>query len=244
MSRAEAFKARRKGGKLPATTHVNRHTISVSQITGHAENAPITAFVDRVSDDNRRSYRNEVIFNPGSPLKRQHRAERERLEADGVGGSGMPPAARPSAGGDDFSQLDVYQMGFDADDKSDCPHPPANTKTRRFVKPSDPALHNWRPRRDEYIACLLRRAGCLGVNEEVCRVCKARRPPARCKECFGDDLLCSPCLVDRHAENPLHHVEVSVFPIVGVFLLVGDAKLMIWGEHLTQGRVRITPFLH
>ncbi|KAJ6631803.1 hypothetical protein B0H10DRAFT_1771926, partial [Mycena sp. CBHHK59/15] len=66
----------------------------------------------------------------------------------------------------------------------------------------------WRPHRDEYITCLLRRAGCLGANEEVCRVCKARRPTARCKECFGDDLLCSPCLVDRHTENPLHHVEI------------------------------------
>ncbi|KAJ6499892.1 hypothetical protein DFH09DRAFT_835688, partial [Mycena vulgaris] len=59
-----------------------------------------------------------------------------------------------------------------------------------------------------YLACFLRRDGCLGHDEDICRVCKERTPDVRCKECFGDDLLCAPCLVNRHAENPLHQVEV------------------------------------
>ncbi|KAJ6511745.1 hypothetical protein DFH09DRAFT_868953, partial [Mycena vulgaris] len=29
----------------------------------------------------------------------------------------------------------------------------------------------------------------------------------RCRDCFGDDLLCAGCFVDRHAENSLHRVE-------------------------------------
>ncbi|KAJ6622035.1 hypothetical protein B0H10DRAFT_1944873 [Mycena sp. CBHHK59/15] len=29
----------------------------------------------------------------------------------------------------------------------------------------------------------------------------------RCKDCFGDELLCGTCCVSRHAENPLHRVE-------------------------------------
>ncbi|KAJ7159909.1 hypothetical protein C8R43DRAFT_830285, partial [Mycena crocata] len=30
----------------------------------------------------------------------------------------------------------------------------------------------------------------------------------RCKDCFGDGLLCSTCCVDRHGCNPLHRIEV------------------------------------
>ncbi|KAJ6527923.1 hypothetical protein B0H10DRAFT_1664402, partial [Mycena sp. CBHHK59/15] len=45
-------------------------------------------------------------------------------------------------------------------------------------------------------------------DEEVCRVCKAAKPTARCQDCFGDDLLCTPCLVDRHVENPLHRIDI------------------------------------
>ncbi|KAJ7715644.1 hypothetical protein B0H16DRAFT_1805045 [Mycena metata] len=32
-------------------------------------------------------------------------------------------------------------------------------------------------------------------------------PLIRCKDCFGDQLICATCCVDRHAENPLHRVE-------------------------------------
>ncbi|KAJ7740359.1 hypothetical protein B0H16DRAFT_1234426, partial [Mycena metata] len=30
----------------------------------------------------------------------------------------------------------------------------------------------------------------------------------RCKNCYGDELLCASCMVARHKFNPLHHVEV------------------------------------
>ncbi|KAJ6568227.1 hypothetical protein DFH09DRAFT_893065, partial [Mycena vulgaris] len=30
----------------------------------------------------------------------------------------------------------------------------------------------------------------------------------RCRSCFGADLLCANCCINRHAENPLHWVEV------------------------------------
>ncbi|KAJ7463594.1 hypothetical protein FB451DRAFT_1042950, partial [Mycena latifolia] len=69
-------------------------------------------------------------------------------------------------------------------------------------------LHSYRPRRDEYLRALLRRDGCLNADSEVCRACKDKSTANFCcEECFGDDMLCASCIVDRHAENPLHWIE-------------------------------------
>ncbi|KAJ7106180.1 hypothetical protein C8R44DRAFT_886072 [Mycena epipterygia] len=56
----------------------------------------------------------------------------------------------------------------------------------------DPALHQFRSQRNDVLGIFLRRNGCLGMDPE---------------DCFGDDLLCATCCVDRHAENPLHRIE-------------------------------------
>ncbi|KAJ7111421.1 hypothetical protein C8R44DRAFT_833320 [Mycena epipterygia] len=48
-------------------------------------------------------------------------------------------------------------------------------------------------------------------NEALCHGCKipGARPLIHCKECFGDALLCDSCCVRRHAENPLHMIELQ-----------------------------------
>lgn len=42
-----------------------------------------------------------------------------------------------------------------------------------------------------------------------CPDCKAAEAPRiRCKECFGQELLCKGCTVKRHSRLPLHRIEV------------------------------------
>ncbi|KAJ7912863.1 hypothetical protein B0H13DRAFT_2232401 [Mycena leptocephala] len=56
---------------------------------------------------------------------------------------------------------------------------------------------------------MLRRDGTRNANHDLCLGCRvdACWPEFRCRDCFGDDLLCSKCMVDRHKQNPLHAIE-------------------------------------
>ncbi|KAJ7683630.1 hypothetical protein B0H14DRAFT_2422380 [Mycena olivaceomarginata] len=61
---------------------------------------------------------------------------------------------------------------------------------------------------------MLRRDGCIWPSgAEFCFGCC--KPPdtgqflSRCKDCFGDQLLCADCMVATHGTNPLHRIEVS-----------------------------------
>ncbi|KAJ7715348.1 hypothetical protein B0H16DRAFT_1339955, partial [Mycena metata] len=62
---------------------------------------------------------------------------------------------------------------------------------------------------DRYGACLLRRDACMDVNQELCPLCRRDNtaPTIRCRDCFGDQLICAECCVNKHADNPLHRVE-------------------------------------
>ncbi|KAJ7628913.1 hypothetical protein FB45DRAFT_748195 [Roridomyces roridus] len=46
-------------------------------------------------------------------------------------------------------------------------------------------------------------------SPDVCRVCKdpTAASSIRCQDCFGDEMLCEGCCVDRHAAHPLHRIE-------------------------------------
>ncbi|KAJ7715761.1 hypothetical protein B0H16DRAFT_1667046 [Mycena metata] len=55
---------------------------------------------------------------------------------------------------------------------------------------------------------MVRRYGCGKEQDKQCRVCGAADSPFRCKNCYGDEMLCQTCILSRHSENPLHHIQV------------------------------------
>ncbi|KAJ7449737.1 hypothetical protein B0H11DRAFT_2247094 [Mycena galericulata] len=208
MSRADAYRKNKKNKTSAAVSdpsvHTHTHRFSLEAITGRKpEDDSITTYVDRVSQDQRRRYREEVQVGLPSPIKRA------RLEAASASLAHDPEETHANFQPDDseFVPPDRYEvdLGFEGDDEG-APRPP---RVPREVKPSDPALHRFRARRGEYLTAFLRRDGCGNADAELCRVC--REPDAacdfRCRDCHGDDMLCGPCMVDRHVENPLHRVE-------------------------------------
>lgn len=105
--------------------HSHTATFSLAEITGNSIDTPITTFVERVSADNRRRYREEVLVDPPSPVKRQRAA-------------GTQPIQDFSRANVEFSAaLEIYEMGFDLDDETRlAPDPPAPAALPRFSKPS------------------------------------------------------------------------------------------------------------
>ncbi|KAJ6487574.1 hypothetical protein C8R45DRAFT_827541, partial [Mycena sanguinolenta] len=41
----------------------------------------------------------------------------------------------------------------------------------------------------------------------LCPRCEMVGPEFCCRDCFGDVMYCQACIVEKHAENPLHRVE-------------------------------------
>ncbi|KAJ7714051.1 hypothetical protein DFH07DRAFT_974574 [Mycena maculata] len=205
-SRTKGSKAKRK--ELSAHgIHTHTHSFSTDQITGCTENLPITTFVDRASQDLRRSYRDEVPVEPPSPIKR-FAAQKQA----GASLSAEEPSASNEGNPADFGEFSPGQYGMDMDngldggDEDDTSSGARRKKARHFNKPS---LHRFRERRDEYLRTKLSRAGCMDASLDLCCVCKdpLAECRVRCRNCFGDDILCTACCVDRHAQNPFHHIE-------------------------------------
>ncbi|KAF7367916.1 CxC2 domain-containing protein [Mycena sanguinolenta] len=202
MSRTTNPKSRRRGETTagPAAVETHTHRFTVAEITGETENVPITTYVDRVSDDNRRRYRQEFPVEQPSPVKRQRVAERN---------AAAPPLTETAR--NDWVGPARYEMGLDMQEEQDELQPAAEAEPlpSRIVKPSDPALHRFRDRHDHILANILRRKGTRNAETCFCRVCRnpTVTPEFRCRECWGDDLLCRKCMVARHAENPLHQVQ-------------------------------------
>ncbi|KAJ7825743.1 hypothetical protein B0H14DRAFT_3468249 [Mycena olivaceomarginata] len=118
---------KRKRGSNPASlpAAVSSHTVSfsIAEITGSHIDTPITTFIERASEDNRRSYREEVIMAPPSPVKR-HRAGQTHA------------APTPSIQNVQASDMaaETYEMGFFLND--DAPLTSVAEPAPRFVKPS------------------------------------------------------------------------------------------------------------
>ncbi|KAJ7840811.1 hypothetical protein B0H14DRAFT_3457824 [Mycena olivaceomarginata] len=179
----------KKGRTNNRASEVHSHTatFSLAEITGNTTEIPITTY---------------VFVEPPSPVKRQR-----------VGVT--QPVPDPPLPNVDLDNSERYQMGFDLDDQP--PEIPSSTPVRaanpRFAKPSDPALHRFRGIRDAYLGNLLCRDGCIWpYASERCARCQAPtntdNPQIfRCKSCYGDKLLCAPCIVAEHAKNPLHAIE-------------------------------------
>ncbi|KAK7033875.1 CxC2 domain-containing protein [Favolaschia claudopus] len=203
-SRAQKFKKRKRGvdvdgeDAMHTLVHAHEHVFSLGNLTGRSANAPIVTLVDRVSTDNRRHYQEELPVEPGSPVKR-HRQ-----------GHQPPPYIPPPTTAPNDVTQELYEMGFDLgnDDNLFTEPLPSELPEPKIVKPADPVLHRFRDLRDIYLGIMLRRDGCRNAARETCRRCNVSADPRyRCRDCFGDDMLCQDCVVDRHAENPLHRIE-------------------------------------
>ncbi|KAF7325365.1 CxC2 domain-containing protein [Mycena sanguinolenta] len=188
-----------KRPRLGASGTAHEHTFFVDDLEGPV-NDPIPAFVHRVSEDRRRVYVQELRVEPPSPVKRMRR---DALRTDD------DPAPMPLPDLREFSiNSERYQLGiFDNAEPLDFPpsEPPP-----RIVKPSDPSLSEWRAKRDAYISALMRRDGTGddGLSGTVCcPACHAPVADFRCRDCFGDTMYCSSCIVQKHGENPLHRIE-------------------------------------
>lgn len=74
-------------------------------------------------------------------------------------------------------------------------------------------MSQWKPHRDQYLREFVRLDG-RGDAAEECTSCIDRKAAKtgviRCRDCFGEGLVCADCCVRTHAENPLHAIEVRL----------------------------------
>ncbi|KAH7905713.1 hypothetical protein BJ138DRAFT_1017351, partial [Hygrophoropsis aurantiaca] len=62
--------------------------------------------------------------------------------------------------------------------------------------------------RDEYLAdCLYREGRGSYAGVQSCPQCGTSQPSIRCKDCFGQALVCRLCAARNHYSNPLHMIE-------------------------------------
>nr|GAT58172.1 predicted protein [Mycena chlorophos] len=162
--------------------------------------APVDAGPARVSADGRRTYTSPVALDPSSPLK--------RVRTGFVQATAGPQAS--------VVDEDAYVMGAGEDDWLDEPGvTPAHAEKEKrglpsFLQPADPALDDfWRNYRDKYLHTMLWRHG-RGQVPSCCPIClnPQKIPEARCRDCFGGELVCRECCVSSHTRNPLHFVEI------------------------------------
>jgi hypothetical protein len=163
--------------------HSHTATFSLAEITGNTTEIPITTYVDRVSTDGRRRYRDEVLVEPPSPVKRQ-RAGISQHDS---------PVPLPNV---DLDGLERYQMGFDVDDQP--PEIPNSTAIRaanpRFSKPSVSLFQNTRFYRD------------IGINIDFCSRVVRIRP------CTDSAVFATPisgiCSAETDAYGPMPASDV------------------------------------
>ena len=75
----------------------------------------------------------------------------------------------------------------------------------------DNPLYKWIKERDTFLQELIRLDG--RGNKDLWSRCRLCTEPAtmRCEDCFGGEMFCGSCMVDLHAVNPLHRIEVCVY---------------------------------
>jgi hypothetical protein len=80
----------------------------------------------------------------------------------------------------------------------------------------DAPLLEWTHVRDEFLDAVIRYDG-RGDSLQVlgCPGCKLPGISGtyRCTECFDHEMVCRECCVQRHAQLPLHHINVSLIHI-------------------------------
>lgn len=68
----------------------------------------------------------------------------------------------------------------------------------------------WLPKRDIFLAELLRHEGRGDLVAALCHRCHTRPPSYRCVDCYGSQLTCGECSRATHTSNPLHRIQASL----------------------------------
>ncbi|KAJ7025958.1 hypothetical protein C8F04DRAFT_1190993 [Mycena alexandri] len=215
--RAEATASGAQSTSVGTSSHSFLFSLGNADAETRPEDTPVAAFVHRVSDDNRRVYVTEHNVEPPSPLKKMRLDQAQATSA-------LDPS-EPTMDIDPFTEFSsftlndkCYELRLGDDDESQRPAPPATTTepSPRRVKPADVSLDNWRlHKRDVYLSTLVRAHGPADASLAVCPGCQGLsklRPQFRCRDCFGGVIYCKECVVKRHAENPLHCLEMGHSP--------------------------------
>ncbi|KAJ7805536.1 hypothetical protein B0H14DRAFT_3485065 [Mycena olivaceomarginata] len=167
--------AKRKRPTAPAPVNSHTASFSIAEITGDHTHTPITTFVERASEDNRRVYREEVVVEPPSPVKRYRAGQVHPAPSIHNNNGPTQPPSDASA--------ERYQMGFFLDDDASMDPVPELEPTPRQAKPSDPALHRFRTLRDIYLGNMLWRDGLIwpeaGTRCSHCRQASVPLPAHR-----------------------------------------------------------------
>ncbi|KAJ7604794.1 hypothetical protein DFH06DRAFT_1150853 [Mycena polygramma] len=166
----------------------------------HSTNVSIETVVERPSADGRRVHTEVLPVAPPSPVKRMLAATSTHLDPVPMD---LDPPLSNAWDGYDMDRYDMELGGFH-DRPATPPLAPVHSKP---FKPSDKSLFEWRPLRDEYLAELIRWAGCGEWAADLCLSCGVEKAEYRCRTCFGGILYCEECIVNKHADNPLHVVD-------------------------------------
>jgi hypothetical protein len=68
----------------------------------------------------------------------------------------------------------------------------------------------WLEQCDMFLEEMIGHEGCDQATTN-CLACSEGLAQFECIDCYGRELLCQPCLVQRHICNPLHRIKVHVF---------------------------------
>jgi hypothetical protein len=120
--------AKRKRPTAPAPVNSHTASFSIAEITGDHTHTPITTFVERASEDNCRVYREEVVVEPPSPVKRYCTGQVHPAPSIHNNNGPTQPPSDASA--------ERYQMGFFLDDEASMDPVPELEPTPRQAKPS------------------------------------------------------------------------------------------------------------
>ncbi|KAJ7856412.1 hypothetical protein B0H13DRAFT_1902671 [Mycena leptocephala] len=205
------------------------------KLSSSNEDAPVPAFVHRVSNHRRRQYVEELHLEPPSPIKCMRRAALAPAE------EGTRTLFMDTPSFDGFTMdSERYELGFDDYDEP-VRAPPSDVRPPRTVKPSDQSLRDWHAKPDSYLNTLLRCDGACDCKGAQCPGCGTRTPEFRCSDCFGDILYCAECIVNTHCENPLHRIaKWHGYYFVKVSLAALGLRVQLGhppGEHCTGLRL-------
>lgn len=121
---------RRKLGQTTGTTsHIHGFNLADFVAPQHPEEEEITTFVDRVSDDRRRTYRTEVLVAPPSPIKK---ITKQRLD-DELKAQSSNHTPHEACSPFDYERYDVAAA---VNDYENGPEPDPIPRKSKFIQPT------------------------------------------------------------------------------------------------------------
>ncbi|CAK5270584.1 unnamed protein product [Mycena citricolor] len=193
----------RRRARLSATTHIFDSDDEIETVVGGSssrtyERAGPTMRHDAFVAGPKPQRSTTFVPTASSPRKRQR--------TSGIGSllvhedPPLPPLP-------DFLDADGSYLGIDFE--FDEGHP-LESKPRK-ARDTDRPLWIWLGEEMEtFVDELVRTSGRGDYTESgpsLCSVCQVEEGAYRCKECFTGGIFCAACIVHRHGDLPLHHIE-------------------------------------